>query len=110
MELFYSISEGESSFSEVARQYIQESELRRRGGYRGVVRRQEMKPEISAAVFAAKPPQILKPIITSQGVHLILVEEIVPAQLDEQQRSEILSHLFKSWLQRKIEEVEIIRQ
>ncbi len=110
IELFYSISEGESSFSEVARQYIQDRELGRRGGYRGVVRRKEMKPEISAAVFAAKPPQVLKPIITSKEVHLILVEEIIPAQLDERQRSEILSDLFKSWLQRKIEEVEIVRQ
>ncbi len=110
IELFYSISEGESSFSEVARQYIQDRELGRRGGYRGVVRRQEMKPEISAAVFAAKPPQILKPIVTSQGVHLILVEEIVPAQLDDQRRSKILATLFKSWLQQKIEEVEIVRQ
>ena len=110
IELFYSISEGESSFSEVARQYIQDRELGRRGGYRGVVRRKEMKPEISAAVFAAKPPQVLKPIITSKEVHLILVEEIIPAKLDERQRSEILSDLFKSWLQRKFEEVEIVRQ
>ena len=110
IELFYSISEGESGFPEVAHQYIQEPELRRRGGYRGVVSRQEMKPEISAAVFAAKPPQILKPIVTSQGVHLILVEEIVPAQLDDQRRSQILATLFKSWLQQKIEEVEILRE
>ena len=110
IELFYSISEGESSFSELARLYIQDTELRRRGGYRGVVRRKEMKPEVSAAVFAAKPPQVLKPIITSKEVHLILVEEIIPAKLDERQRSEILSDLFKSWLQRKIEEVEIVRQ
>ncbi len=110
IELFYSISEGESGFSEVAHQYIQDRELRRRGGYLGVVRRKEMKPEIAAAVFAAKPPQVLKPIITSKEVHLILVEEIIPAQLDERQRSHILSDLFKSWLQRKIEEVEIVRQ
>ena len=110
LELFYSISEGESSFPEVAHQYIQDRELRRRGGYRGLLRRQEMKPEISAAVFAAKPPQILKPIVTSKGVHLILVEEIVPAQLDDQRRSKILATLFKSWLQQKIEEVEILRE
>ncbi len=110
IELFYSISEGESSFPEVAHQYIQEPELRRRGGYRGVVSRQEMKPEISAAVFAAQPPQILKPIVTSQGVHLILVDEIIPAQLDAQRRSQILATLFKSWLQQKIDEVEILRE
>ncbi len=110
MELFISISEGESSFLEVAHQYIQDRDLGCCGGYRGLVRRQEMKPEIAAAVFTAKPPQILKPIITSEGVHLILVEEIVPAQLDDKLRSEILSHLFRSWLQQKIEEVEIVKE
>ena len=110
IELFDSISEGDSSFLDVAHQYNQDRELAGRGGYRGVVRRQEMEPEINAAVFAAKPPQLLQPIITSEGVHLILVEEIVPAQLDERRRSEILAHLFKSWLQRKIEEVEIVRE
>ena len=110
LELFYSISEGETGFPEVTHQYIQEPELRRRGGYPGLVRRKDLKPEISAAVFAAKPPQVLKPIVTSGGVHLILVEEIIPAQLDEQQRSEILSTLFQSWLQQQIEQVEILRE
>ena len=110
MELFYSMSEGEIGFPEVARLYIQDRDLGRSGGYRGIVRRQELKPEIAAAVFAAKPPQLLKPIITSEAVHLVLVEEIVPAQLDEKLRSEILDHLFKSWLQLKIEEVEIVRE
>jgi hypothetical protein len=35
MELFYGIQEGEMSFYEVAHQYIQDMELRRKGGYRG---------------------------------------------------------------------------
>ena len=110
LELFYAISEGESSFPEVAHQYIQDPELRRHGGYRGLVGRQDMKPEIAAAVFAAQPPEILKPIVTSKGVNLILVEEIVTAQLDDKRRSQILATLFKSWLQQKIEEVEILRE
>jgi parvulin-like peptidyl-prolyl isomerase len=38
MELFYGIQEGEMSFYEVAHQYIQDTELRRKGGYRGIVR------------------------------------------------------------------------
>jgi len=37
MELFYAIAEGETSFPEVAHQYIQDTELRRSGGYRGIV-------------------------------------------------------------------------
>ena len=108
LELFYALQEGEISFHEVARQYIQEPELRRSGGYRGILRRPELRPEISAAVFAATPPQILKPIVTSRGVHLIIVEEIIQPQLDEQLRYKILSDLFSIWLKQQIEQVKIV--
>jgi parvulin-like peptidyl-prolyl isomerase len=110
MELFYAIQEQEMTFSEVAHQYIQEPELRRKGGYRGLQYRQNLKPEISASIFASQPPQLLKPIITSEGVHLILVEEIVQPQLDEKLRSQIMSNLFSEWLKQQIAEVEIIQQ
>jgi len=106
IELFYGIQEGEMSFYEVAHQYIQDTELRRKGGYRGIVRRKELKPEISAAVFAAKPPQVLKPIVTSSGVNLILVEEIIQPELDDKLSSQIMFNLFDEWLQQQIEQVE----
>jgi parvulin-like peptidyl-prolyl isomerase len=109
LELFYGIQEGEISFYNVAHQYIQDKELRRSGGYRGILYRKDLKPEISAAVFAAKPPQILKPIVTSKGVHLIWVEEMIQPQLDSKLRFQILSDLFSQWLKQQIEEVEIIK-
>jgi len=108
MELFYALQEGEMSFPEVAHQYIQDTELRRRGGYRGVVRRNEMKPEISAAVFAAKPPQVLKPIVGAKGVYLVLVEEVLKPQLDEKLRYQIISDLFQGWVKQQVEEVEFL--
>lgn len=108
MELFYAVREGEMSFPEVAQQYIQEPELRRCGGYRGILRRKDLKPEISAPVFAAKPPQILKPIVTSKGVHLILVEELIQPQLDEKLYTQILSDLFSQWLKQQIDQVEVM--
>ncbi|MDJ0675831.1 MAG: peptidylprolyl isomerase [Calothrix sp. MO_167.B42] len=108
IELFYGMQEGETSFHEIARQYIQDTELRRIGGYRGIVSRREIKPEISAAVFAANPPQILKPIVTSRGVHLILVEEIIQPQLDDTLRSQILANLFENWVKQQVEEAEIV--
>lgn len=110
MELFYAITEGEMSFYDVAHQYIQDTELQRSGGYRGILRRKDLKPEISAAVFAAKPPQVLKPIVTSQGMHLILVEEIIEQKLDENLRSQIMSDLSSEWLKQEIEEVEVVKQ
>ncbi|MDZ7955312.1 peptidylprolyl isomerase [Nostoc sp. DedQUE09] len=108
LELFYAIREDEMSFYEIAHKYIQDTELRRKGGYRGIVRRQDLTPEISAAVFAAKPPQLLKPIITSKGAHLILVEEIIQAELDKKLRSKIILDLFSAWLKQKNNQIEVI--
>jgi parvulin-like peptidyl-prolyl isomerase len=104
MELFYAIQEEEISFFEAARQHIKETELRRRGGYRGKVHRKDLKPEISSAVFTANPPHLLKPIITSQGVHLILVEEITQPELDEQTHFQISSELFRLWIKQQVEQ------
>lgn len=97
-ELFYSIKEGERSFFDVAHQYIQDVELRRKGGYQGIVHHPDLNPEISAAVFAVQPPQLLKPIVTAEGIHLILVEEIIQPQLDEKLHQEIAANLYAMWL------------
>ncbi|MDB9540335.1 peptidylprolyl isomerase [Anabaenopsis arnoldii] len=107
IELFYAIKEGEMSFYDVAHQYIKDVELRRQGGYLGVQRRRDLKPEISAAVFAAKPPQLLKPIITAKGVRLIFVEEIIQPQLNDELKQEILRDLLLSWIQDKVNQVAI---
>ncbi|AFZ59458.1 peptidylprolyl isomerase [Anabaena cylindrica FACHB-243] len=111
IELFYSIKEGEMSFYDVAHKYIEDQELRRKGGYLGLLRRRDLKPEISAAVFAVKPPQLLKPIVTSKGVHLILVEELIQPDLNEklQLRTHIISDLFSEWLKQQIEQYEVIK-
>lgn len=110
LELFYALGEGKISFHEVARQYIQDTEMCRCGGYRGILRRTELEPEISAAVFAATSPQILKPIVTPKGVHLILVKEIIQPQLDDALRLKILSDLFSGWIKQQLEQIEIVIQ
>ncbi|MFM7908309.1 MAG: peptidylprolyl isomerase [Microcystis sp.] len=92
------------SFNDVTDKYIQDKELRRQGGYLGVQRRQDLKPEISAAVFATKPPQLLKPIVKAKGISLILVEEIIQPELDYKLRFQILSDLFSGWLKHQIED------
>ncbi|MCY7337852.1 MAG: peptidylprolyl isomerase [Chamaesiphon sp.] len=104
MEIFYSLQEGDLSFADVAHQYISVPELRRRGGYIGRVSRKQLRAEISAAVFAAKPPQLIEPIVTAVGVHLIQVEEIIEPQLDERLHQQILTEMFDRWLVETIAE------
>jgi parvulin-like peptidyl-prolyl isomerase len=105
MELFYSLQEGDLSFADVAQQYISDPEFRRRGGYVGTVGRKQLRPEISAAIFAAKPPQLIKPVITSVGVHLIQVAEIIEPKLDERVHHQILMEMFERWLSEKVLEI-----
>ncbi|MDB9450620.1 peptidylprolyl isomerase [Dolichospermum circinale] len=107
IELFYAVKEGEMSFYDVAHQYIQDIELRRKGGYLGVLNRRDLKPEISAAVFGAKSPQVIKPIITSKGVHLIFVEEIIQPELNDKLRQQIVSDLLLSWIKKQVNQTEI---
>ena len=107
MELCYAIDEGEISFFEAAYQYIQDRELSRKGGYKGTIYHKDLKPEISAAVFAAEPPQILRPITTSSGVHIIRVEQLVKPRLDNGMRQKIVSELFDSWLVQQIRKFEL---
>ncbi|MCF2152111.1 peptidylprolyl isomerase [Desmonostoc muscorum LEGE 12446] len=103
MELFYAIKEREISFYEVAHQYIQDTDLRQKLGYQGVLYRQDLKPEISAAVFAATPPQVLTPIETARGFHLIWVEEIIQPSLDSKLANQIGGNLFNEWLKQQKE-------
>ncbi|MFN6526288.1 peptidylprolyl isomerase [Nostoc sp. ChiSLP03a] len=109
LELFYAIQEGEMSFYDVAHKYIQDTELRRKCGYLGILRREDLKPEISGAIFAANSPQLLKPIVTSKGIHLILVEELIQPDLNEKLRTNIISDLFSEWLKQQIEQSEVIQ-
>ena len=47
-------------------------------------------------------PQVIKPIATARGFHLILVEQIIKATLDAATYQEIQSQLFTEFLGKKI--------
>jgi PPIC-type PPIASE domain len=97
MEAYYDIQAGETTFAQVAYQYIKDTESRRMGGYLGDIRRTNLGSEVAAAVFAASPPQILKPIVSTDRTYLIHVEEIRQPLLTTQLRAEILAELFDSF-------------
>ena len=108
IELYYALTEGEITFPEVAHQYIKDPEKRRIGGYLGLVNRKQLKPEISAAVFAATPPAVLKPIVTARGVRLIFIEEIIQPELDNKLRQKIMANLFSIWIKQQMAHIETI--
>ncbi len=57
---------------------------------------------------AHKYIEVLKPIVTSKGVYLILVEEILQPELNDQFRYQIWSELFGEWVINQIESVSVV--
>jgi parvulin-like peptidyl-prolyl isomerase len=102
LELYYAIKEGELSFYEMAKEYCTDRELGRKGGYLGLVDRLDLQAEVRAVVFASVPPQLLKPILSKKGTHLIQLEEIVQPQLTPILYQQILSELFLEWLNHQV--------
>nr|WP_254175184.1 peptidylprolyl isomerase [Planktothrix pseudagardhii] len=97
-ELFYQIEEEEISFYHAAHLYDIEPGRRERCGYEGQLYRWGLKADFAAIVFAATPGEILSPVKTDQGYHLILVEEFIQAELTIERTQEIIQKLFKDWL------------
>lgn len=87
-----------ADFHHLARQYSIDLVTRPASGYVGMVKRQDLAAEASAAVFSAKAGRIVGPIKTDQGWHLIRVHTLHPATLDEATREQIKSLLFAEWL------------
>lgn len=101
-ELYYSIREGEIKFSDVAAKYIKDPELKRKGGYLGQIGRKDLSLGLRSIFSVTSYPQVIKPIATARGFHLIWVEEIIKATLDEVTYQEIQSQLFKEFLSERM--------
>lgn len=97
-ELFYQIEEEEISFFEAAHFYDIDEARRYRCGYEGFVNRQGLPAAISAALFSASAGELVGPIQTETGHHLLLCELLSPAALNDEVRDSILESLFQEWL------------
>lgn len=101
-ELFYQIEEGEISFYEAAHLYDIDEGRRRRCGYEGKVYRRKLKPDIASAVFGAPIGEVIGPLQSDQGYHLLMIEEFFPAELTSERYQEIRSRLFREWLESEL--------
>jgi hypothetical protein len=109
MEYFYSIQEKEVSFFEVAYQNTKDEDLRRMCGFKGLLTRKQLKPEISSLIFSSSPPCLLQPVTTNQGVHLLFVEDIIEPVFDDKTKAAIIAELFDSWLANELEQIAVIQ-
>lgn len=97
-ELFYQIEEREISFYQAAHIYDIDEKRRHQCGFEGKLFRWNLKPDIAAVIFGAKIGEVLEPLKTDLGYHLVMIEEFIPAELTPQRYQEILDNIFKEWL------------
>lgn len=100
-ELYFRISEGESTFAELATQYSQGSEAET-GGLIGPVELTVPHPTIAKMLTNSQPGQLLPPTRLGDWLVILRLEKLILAQLDGQMRQRLLEEQFRTWLQEQL--------
>ncbi|WP_414541940.1 peptidylprolyl isomerase [Nostoc sp. CCY0012] len=97
-EIYYQIEDGEISFYDAAHIYNIHPSSRQKFGFAGIKYRFSLQIEIAALVFQTPPKQLIGPLKTEQGYHLLMVEEFLPAELTSTKYQELINSMFHNWL------------
>ncbi len=104
-ELLSQMRDEGRDFVELARSHSLDPASRATGGDLGIVARWQLLPAVAGAVFAASPGSVVGPLAIPQGFALLLVEELLPAQLDEAATAHLRRELFDSWLHERLSNI-----
>jgi len=87
-----------ASFCALALEHSRGKQSQQNAGFVGVRFLAELLPEIAKAVVEAKEGEVVGPIQTKLGYHVLRVEKWLGAELNEVRES-VLESLFQGWLQ-----------
>lgn len=110
-KIAHAIREEYTSFCALALEYSKGKQSKENGGFAGICFLSKLMPEIAQAVDKAKEGEVVGPIQTKIGYHIIKIEKWFPSELSESVREAIFGSLFQAWLQessniaRKVTEV-----
>ncbi|SRR5579883_568280 len=97
-----SLKENKASFCALALEYSKSKQSKENGGFIGIRFLAEMLPEIAQAVANASEGEIIGPIQTQLGYHILKIEKWYPTQLNESVREKVLASFFQAWLKKRI--------
>lgn len=101
-ELFFQLQEGECGFHEVVERYAEDSDRLRRGVVGPVVVNQ-LNPVLMRVVRRYGTGELIPPLDIGGVVHLIRVESLQPARLDDRLREQLLLECRSRWLREQLE-------
>ncbi len=100
-ELYFRICSEPKIFSKLALNYSQGAESFD-GGKVGPIQISRLHPTISTQLLLLKPGEISPLFVIDNFYIFVRLEQVVPAQFDDELRQILLDELFEQWLQSKI--------
>jgi parvulin-like peptidyl-prolyl isomerase len=96
-ELYFRLEEGEQTFAELACNYSQGPEAQT-GGMIGPVEIGTLQPALARLITRNPVGRTSLPITWGNEVVLVRLEHLIPAQLNDAMRQQLLDELFQNWL------------
>ncbi|MGH7998513.1 MAG: peptidylprolyl isomerase [Brasilonema sp.] len=98
LKVTYAIREENASFCALALEHSKGKQSQQNGGFVGIRFLAELMPEIAQAIAEAHVGEVIEPVQTKLGYHILRIEKWFPAELSEI-REQVLESLFQAWLQ-----------
>jgi|GEM_PF-5429248 len=93
-------------FRRIAREFSIDDSTNLKGGFVGVVSRSDLNPTISDEIFGCPIGEVVGPVKTDKGYHLISVDHIYSLQLDDPSiRVQVQNIVFEDILRDKVEAI-----
>jgi parvulin-like peptidyl-prolyl isomerase len=98
LQIVQTLRAGKESFCAMALEHSKAQPSGKQGGFVGVRFLSTLMPEIKEAISGIQEGEIIDPIKTRIGYHVLRIEKWFPPVLSESVREEILEILFQTWL------------
>lgn len=97
-EIIMQVKEDGEDFHALARQYSMDEATRYAGGYAGLITRNMLPAGISAKLFNATAGDLIGPLKKGEFFQVILVEEVIRAELTDEVKELITERIFEEWI------------
>lgn len=98
------VTEDGEDFHTLARSHSLDETTKHYGGHLGPITRKMLSPDVSAKVFNANAGDLVGPFKKDEYIQLILVEEVIKAELTDHVQKVIKERIFEQWVSRFCED------
>ena len=98
LKIVSKLQEDKAAFCALAIEYSKGQQSKEKGGFAGIHFLSKLMPEVAQAISEATAGEVIGPLQTKLGYHIIKIEKWFPVELNESVREEILESLFRAWL------------